>query len=176
MKSDVIMIDNRSNGFETALEETRKVAAYQGLDRKETMRLLLCAEEMLSMARSVTGEMQASFWIETAGKDLELHMSTKTVMDKEKRALLISAATSRKNESARSLLGRIRDAFEAAMANEADHSDQVPWEAWADLANHPVDDPEWDGYEQSVLRKVADQVKVGIRGSVVDLTVCKHFE
>ena len=57
MKSDVILIDNKGGGFSEALKETQKVAEYQGLDAKESIRLQLFTEEMLSMVRSVTGEM-----------------------------------------------------------------------------------------------------------------------
>ncbi len=67
MKSDIILIDNQGNGFIDALEETKKVASYTGLEEKKTTRLQLMTEEMLSLARSVTGEMQASFWIENVG-------------------------------------------------------------------------------------------------------------
>ena len=51
------------------------------------------SEEMLSMVRSVTGGIQAKFWIDTEGKQYELHLSAQTVLDKEERAALISAAT-----------------------------------------------------------------------------------
>ena len=37
------------------------------------------------------------------------------------------------------------------------------------------EDREWDGYEQSILRRVADNIKVAIRGGLVDLTVTKSF-
>ena len=56
MKSDIILIDNQGNGFAEALEETKKVASYTGLEPKLTTRLQLMTEEMLSLARSVTGE------------------------------------------------------------------------------------------------------------------------
>ena len=174
MKSDVIHIDNRGNGFQDALQETVKAAEYRGLSHKEELRLRLCTEEMLSLARSVTGELQASFWLESEGKKFDLHMSTKTVMDREKRERLISSASSRKNEAAHSFLGRLRDAFEAAMVSEPDNS--IPDDALDDLANHPIEIPEWDEYEQSILRKAADDVKIAIRGGVVDMTVSKSFE
>ena len=174
MKSDVIHIDNRGNGFQDALQETAKAAEYRGLSHKEELRLRLCTEEMLSLARSVTGELQASFWLESEGKKFDLHMSTKTVMDREKRERLISSASSRKNEAAHSFLGRLRDAFEAAMVSEPDNS--IPDDALDDLANHPIEIPEWDEYEQSILRKAADDVKIAIRGGVVDMTVSKSFE
>ncbi len=176
MKTDIIAIDNHGAGFERVLDETGRTAVFKDLNKKQTMALTLCAEEMLSMARSITGEVKASFWIECEEKNFELHLSTKTVMDKEKRQLLLSASTSRKNEAANTLLGRIRDAFETAMAADPDRGEQLPMDLLADLPGHPVNDREWDGYERSILRKVADQVKIGIRGGTVDMAVCISFD
>ena len=173
MKSDIIHIDNRGNGFQDALAQTLKAARYRELEHGEELRLQLCTEEMLSLARSVTGEMEALFWLKSEGKQFELHMSTHTVMDKEKRNNLIASTTSRKNEAAGSFLGRLRDAFETAMASEPDTD--IPDEALDDLANHPIELPEWDAYEQSILRRTADQVRIGIRGGMVDMTVIKRF-
>ena len=175
MKSDTIMIDNQGNGFQAALDETMKAARYQKLSEKDALYLQLCAEEMLSLARSVTGEMQASYWLENDGPRFEMHMCTKTVMDSEKRYLLISSTTSRKNEAAKSFLGWLRNAFEEAMASDVDHSDQVSDDLPRDVFIHPENEDEWDGYERSILRKVADQVKISVRGRVVDMTVIKDF-
>lgn len=177
MRSDIIQIDNQGNGFARAVEETRRVARYQGMDQKQSLRLQLCTEEMLSLARSVTGELNASFYMECEGKKVDLHMTTKTVMDKEKRYNLLSSASSRKNEAANSFIGKLRDAFEQAMLSGADHTYyELPDEVAKDFTGQPIDDPEWDRYEQSTLRRLADDVKIGIRGGVVDMTVTKHFE
>ena len=46
----------------------------------------------------------------------------------------------------------------------------------ADLGNRAIADSEWDGYERSVLRKLADNIKVGIRGGLVDMTVVRNLE
>ena len=177
MKSNVIIIDNQGNGFDKALEESRKVAVYEDLTHKESLHLQLCAEEMLSLARSVTGEMQASFWIEAKDRAFDLHMTTKTVLDKEKRSLLLGAATSGKNEVAKSFLGSLRDAFEHAMAADVDHSSDLPEELVNDLPNHVIEcmDPEWDKYEQSTLKRLADTIRISIRGNDVDMTVSKRF-
>ena len=176
MKSDVILIDNQGKGFDEAVQQTKKVAEFRGITPKEAVRLQLMAEEMLSMARSVTGEMQASFWIESEGPAFELHMTTKTIMDKEKRYLLISSSSSRKNEAANSFLGRLRDAFEEAMTADIDHDYfDLPVELQADLSGRAIETPEWDHYEQSVLLRLADNVKIGIRGGEVHMTVIKDF-
>ena len=173
MKTDIISIDNHGRGFQEALVQTEKAAEFRGLSHKESLQLCLCTEEMLSLARSVTGEMAASFWLESEEKQFELHMSTKTVMDREKREQLIASATSRKNEAANSFLGRLRDAFEAAMVSE--QSAEIPDEVMDDMVNRSIEIPEWDQYEQSILGKVADDVKITIRGGTVEMTVAKSF-
>ena len=174
MKSDVIAINNQGEGFEKAKEETRKVADYKGLNDKQSLHLLLFTEEMLSMIRIISTDINASFWIEAEGNTVDLHLTTNLILDAKKRAQLINAATTRKNEAAKSLIGRIRDSFEQAMASEATFS-QPPYEIYPDIVGRNIDDPEWDEYECSVLRKLADNVKVSIVGSTVDMTVSKTF-
>ena len=153
MKSNVIEIDNAGNGFPKTLEETRWVAAESGLLDNESIELQLIVEEMLSMIRSVTGEVKATFWIEWLGRSYNLHVSTRTLMDKTMRSQLISASTSQKNEAANSFLGHLRNAF-----------------TWHE------DDPEWDRYEESVLRQLANDIKIDIRGRQVNLTVTRQFD
>ena len=174
MKSDIINIDNSGNGFRDALLQTTKTAQFRDLRHKEALQLRLCAEEMLSLARSVTGEMQATFWLESDGKQFDIHLSTKTVMDREKRNNLLASATSRKNEAASTFLGKLRDAFEQALLSDPDYS--IPEDALDDLANHPIVISEWDEYEQSILREVADDVKIYIRGNMVDMIITKNYK
>ena len=177
MVSDIIRIDNRGNGFREAVNETKKAAEYRGIDRKASLQLQLITEEMLSLARSVTGEMQASFWLENDGNRFEMHLTTKTVIDKEKRYQLISSATSQKNEAAKGFLGKLRDVFEEAMASDAEREYYtLPADVEADLSGRVFDDPEWDGYERSVLRTIADDIKISIRGGLVEMIVSKSFQ
>lgn len=174
MKSDVISITNHGDGFEQALEETRKVSAYKGLGGKDALHLMLFTEEMLSMAKIVAGDMAANFWIETEGDDFVLHMTTKTKLDKQMRTQLIETSTSRRNEAANSFLGKLRDAFEQAMAS--DHTyEEAPYDVMEDIIGREIADTEWDQFECSILRKLADTVKVSIRGNEVDMTVRKSF-
>ena len=177
MKSDVITINNKGRGFKEAVEATKKVADFQGLGEKDSLQLQLCAEEMLSMARSITGEVSASYWIECEDKKFDLNMTTETVMDKEKRELLIAASTSRKNEAAGTFLGMLRDAFEEAMLADSDKIYyQLPDDVAADVVGRYIDSPEWDGYEQSILRRLVDDIKISIKGGVVTMTVTKNVK
>ena len=176
MKSDVITIDNKGLGFKEAVEATKKVADFNGLGDKDSLKLQLCAEEMLSMARSITGEIKASYWVECENSKYNLKMTTQTVMDKEKRYLLLSSSSSHKNEAAKTFLGMLRDAFEEAMLSESDKTYyELPDDVASDVAGRYIDDPEWDRYEQSVLKKLADDIKISIKGGVVEMTVTKSF-
>ena len=177
MKSDLVIIDNHGKGFAEALDQTRRTGIYRDLPRKEQMRLQLIAEEMLSMASSLTGSTEATFWIESEGKAFEVNMTTQTVMDMEKRRELLASATTRKNAAAQGFLGRLRDAFEEAMTAQADAPVfELPTETQADLTGREyASSSEWDKYERSVLFRLADNLKVGIRGGLVSVTVSKDF-
>ena len=174
MRSDIVNIDNSGRGFEDAVEQTKKVASFNDIGELQTIQLQVLTEEMLSLARSITGEVKASFWIEMQGGQADLHMTTRAVLDKEKRAELINSSTSRKNEAAKTFLGRLRDMVEEAMA--ADPAHYTPSnDILADLPHGDYDAPEWDGYERSILRTLADDVRIGIQGETVDITVSKRF-
>ena len=176
MKSDIIMIDNQGKGFSDAVKETQRVARYAGLDRKNTLHLQLLTEEMLSLCRSVTGEMKASFWLESDRGTYTLHMNTNTVLDSIERQELIDSTTNRRNEATKSFLGMVRDAFERAMASDKTYqSYEFSREEAEDMVGRDMEVPEWDGYERSVLAKLADDVKVSIKGQEVDMTVSKSF-
>ena len=179
MKSDKILIDNQGTGFAAAVAETRKVADFRGVSHKDALQLQLMTEEMLSLIRSVTGEVQATFWLESEGNNFDLCLTMKTVMDQEKRYLLISSTSSQKNEAANSFLGKLRDAFQEAMAAEVSEAEytynEIPDDAINDVYNRCIDDPEWDRYEQSILLRLADNVKISIKGKTVQMTVSKSF-
>ena len=175
MKTEIIRIDNQGNGFQEAIDETKRLAALQNLNDEEALQLDHITEETLSLIRSVTGEIQASFWIEAEDKTFCLHLTTKTAMDKEKRYHLVSSASSRKNEITKSFLGRLRNAIEQALAANVVHQyDNPEGEPSEYLSYHPAD-PEWDGYEKSILKQLADNIKIAIRGGQVEMTVSKDF-
>ena len=175
MRSDIVWIDNNGKGFEEAIEQTKKIAEFEGVGEMETIRLQVLAEEMLSLARSVTGELQASFWIEMEDMQAVMHMTTRTELNKEERAELIASSTSRKNEAATSFLGKLRDRIEMAIAAEPTH--YIPSaDLMSDLPFGLYEEQEWDGYERSILRRMADNVSIGIKGDVVDIVVTKRLD
>ena len=170
MKTDEIKVTSQGGGFSLALDETRRVSIYCGLKGKDALHLTLFTEEILSLVRMFSDDIEAFFQIECDAKHIDLHLSAKAFLDKKKRAQLISAATSQKNEAANSFLGKIRNAFEQALAADYEYS-EMPFDLQTDIFGRLAEEPDWGEYECSILRKLADDVKVSIRGDKVDLTV-----
>ena len=198
MKTDVITVSSRGTQIESALAQVDKVAAYKGLTRKNALHLRLLTEEMMGMMRSITGETEGKFWIEDEDNVYQLHLQVLTSMNSEKREQLLAASSSGKNESAKGLMGRLRDFFDKGADEDIagfssplmlpgmyEHSSTptLDWE-WSMLSYEEAlayrvreDDPAakeaWDELEKSVVAKVADDVKVSIRGRSVEMTIVK---
>ena len=198
MKTDVITVSAKGKRMETALEQVEKVAAYKGLSPKNTLHLRLLTEEMMSMMRSITGEPEGEFWIEDNDGEFALHLRVASRMNLEKRAQLLSVSASGKNEAARGLMGRIREFFDWGCDEEYDglsmplmpdafeHSSSpiLDWE-WsmrryenavsAKMGQDSAAREAWDELEKSVVKHVADDVKVFIRGGFVEMTILKKM-
>ena len=200
MKTDMITVSSRGSQMEKALEQVEKVAAYKGLSEKDALHLRLLTEEMMGMMRSITGETSGQFWIEDEDDVYSLHLAVNTSMNSGKRDQLLSAATSGKNESAKGLMGRLRDFFDresdedvAALSSSLlmpemyDQFSSPTLEMEWTMARYESglasrveqDDPAakeaWDELEKSVVAHVADDVKVSIRGRSVEMIIIKKL-
>lgn len=114
MKSDIIQIDNQGAGFRDVLEHTARTARFRALSHRESLRLRLLAEEMLSMLRELTGKTEAKFWIESDGKRFELHLLAHPLITGQMRRDLLSVSSTGKNAAATGVLGKLRNIFESA--------------------------------------------------------------
>ena len=200
MKTDMITVSSRGSRMEAAMDQVEKVIAYKGLSGKNALHLRLLAEEMMGLMRSVTGETDGQFWIEDEDNEYRLHLRVRVFLNSEKKEQLLAASSSGKNESAKGLIGRLRDFFNYAADEEFtaysstlllpemyDHSATplLDWEwsmsryetALSGLVkqNDPAAREAWDELEKSVVKNVADDVKVFIRGGVVEMVILKKL-
>ncbi len=187
MKSDVIHIESNGTGIEEALKQTEAVAVFKSLPEKEAIHLRLLAEEMTGMIKALTGELTAEYWIETNGDCFELHLLTNTAMNADKRERLLAVSTSGKN-STKGFMGKVRSAFESAFsamgkgysdvvgAGLVDQTGHVAYLDWtlSQYRKNAVGE-DWDELERSIVAKLADEVKVCIRGSNVEMIIEKKM-
>ena len=204
MKTDVIEIITNGEGIENALTETERAAAYRRLEPKQTLRLRLLAEEMTGMLRTLVGDERFRYWLESEGTAFALHLETQTVMTPKLRNALLDTSTSGRNEAAKGFMGRLRDilaamsesyqptgaemgcgysyvnvtGFDASM-DASPNAALLGWslKAYRDaVAQNRENEPEkWDELEKSITAKLADDVKIFIRGNNVEMVIEKTF-
>ena len=198
MKTDVIAVSSRGNRMESALLQADKVSAYKGLSPKGALHLRLLTEEAMGLMRSITGETDALFWIEDQDDEFELHLQVQTALSEEARNRLLSVSSTGRNESAKGLMGRLRAFFDWESDEDTaacsglflpdaleSSSPMLDWE-WSlrryESAlysrveqNAPGAKEAWDELEKSVVKNVADDVKVYIRSGVVELVILKKL-
>ena len=178
MKAKTIAIHPSGNGFIDAGQETEQTAASLGLTNEETQYLCLITEEMLSMLRSVAGELNAEFWLEGDSKSVILHLCARQKLGNVQRSELIQSTSSGTNDAAQGFLGKLREMFVQAMSVGKDIDRYYSSEDYqaADITDAVISTPKWDRFERSVLLALADNVSISIRGGIVDLTVSKRFQ
>ena len=204
MKTDVIEITNKGEGVESVLTETERAAVYRGLTPKQALRLRLLAEEMTGMLRTLVGDERFRFWVESEGMAFSLHLETQTVMTPELKEALLNTSSSGKNEAAKGFMGRLREIFTAMsesyqpvgteMRYGYSYVDVIDFDASMDVSpnaallgwslkayrdavaeNREKEPEKWDELEKSITAKLADDVKIFIRGNNVEMVIEKAF-
>ena len=193
MKTDVIVISSEGNNMEEALKQIDKISAYKELSPKGALSLRLLTEETLAMMRAIAGNVNGEFWVEDRNGVYELHLLVRTLVDEKMRGQLLAASASGRNEATRGFMGKIRSFFEpssgvpmfsagfAGGSPEAFGSYTWSMDDYRDQLrqyrekNERDSQEEWDELERSVVAKIADDVKVGILGRNVEMTIIKKL-
>ena len=200
MKTDKISVSSQGARMNAALEQADKVAAYKGLSIKDALHLRLLTEEMMGLMRSITGEREGIFWIEDEDGEYRLHLQVRTLLNSEEREQLLAVSSTGKNESAKGLMGRIRDFFDWGSdedlatytsplllpdAFEYTSSPSLDWEwsmaRYENALSTQIEQGDqnvreaWDELEKSVVSHVADEVKVSIRSGTVEMIIYKKL-
>lgn len=204
MKTDVIEITPSGEGIETALFETERAAVYRGLEPKQALRLRLLAEEMTGMLRTLIGNTPFRYWAESEEKRFSLHLATETQMTYDLRKTLLETSSTGKNAAAKGFMGRLRDIFTRLTDADTvpaypyeygyGYVDVTGFDASMDLSpnamlcgwslkayrdavaeNREKEPEKWDELEKSITAKLADDVKIFIRGNTVEMVIEKSF-
>ena len=193
MKTEKIVVSSKGRGMDAALAQVDQTASQMGLSPREALHMRLLVEEMMNMVRSIIGDLEGKFWIETEDKAYRLYLQMASVLGTEQRKQLISASTSGQNEAHRGIMGKIRAFFEpmpiedtpaylAGTIVRGDENDDLNWsmEAYRERLLNRKDasdeaQEEWDELEKSVVSHIADNVTVSIRNYNVELMIYKKL-
>ena len=198
MKSNICKINNGTADLSGILNESGKVAVYNGFDHKQSLQLRLICEEIDGMLPNIIDEFEGDLWIECEEGVCKVNISIKipefNVVKKEE---LIGIAKNKRNAAAVGFVGKIRNAVENFLLDEeAMHamnvssrlfhlptgmSDGVDYaylwslEQYRAQVQKDEQGEDWDELEKSVLASVADDVIVKVKGNCADIVMVKKF-
>lgn len=208
MKTDHIRLTSDLEGRTEALREAERFCGYHGLTGKQAMYLRLLTEESISMVNGILNGFEGEFWLESEQTDkgclCRVCVSASVNVSEVQEEALLSVSSSGQNESARGIMGKVRqmfrwylqqaDAEAIAMSNPMNPlgNDWVtmgmgtgftPESAayWSlrqytrNLADAAEKDDSWDELEKSIVAKIADEVRVGIHMDRAEVIIEKCF-
>ena len=194
MRSDIYNW-NKDADTDMILDETERIGIFVGLKAREAATLRLLAEEMFGMTKGILAasenvpEWGASFYIENKNKDFTLYLNVKAYIASKAREEFLGVAKDGENASEKSLLGKLKGAFERVIYSLDNTSSSmilaesyvygidtsIMWSLsdYSDANSEQGD--EWDGMEKSILIGASDNVTVGVSAHSAHLTVRKDF-
>ena len=198
MKSNVCKIEKGTKDLELILNESERVAEYNGLTHKQTLQLRLLCEEIDGMLPNIIDDFDGDIWIEFEDGVCKVQVSIQIPdFNIDKKEDLIDIAKNKKNAAAVGIVGKIRNAIENMLLNESSVGAFIPdyrsicigtgycegvdysylWslEEYRSTVKKEEKPEDWDELEKSVIASVADDVIVGVKGKQANITIVKKF-
>lgn len=194
MKSNICVVKKGGLGLENILTEVEKVTNYNGLQKKEALRLRLLAEELVGMLPELVKNFEGCFWLQNNENRYELHVELSVEnISKEDKETLIAVSAKKKNAAASGFMGKIRDIAENMLLSSdapidpdylSDYYSVDVHYTYAWTLDYYVKQQKegtaesgeaWDQIEKSIVAKLADDVIVGVRGKKVEIVIKKEF-
>ena len=201
MKSNICKIEKGTRALDAILKESERVAEYNGLNHKQTLQLRLICEEIDGMLPYIIDDFEGRFWIDFEDGVCKVNASIQIPeFYTDKKEALINVAKNKKNAAAVGIVGKIRDAIENFIFNEAameiwdlsaesygpygfasgycevaDYSYYWRLEEYKNYVKKEEKKEEWDELEKSVIASVADDITVGIKGTSAEIVIIKKF-
>lgn len=202
MKTDVITIRSDLDGSDLVIDMTERFAAYHGITGRDAMHLRLLTEETVSMVHGILDGFSGEFWLEREktkqGLLCRICLSAEKQVNGEQESQILSVATSGRNESAKGVMGKIRELLRRSLQTtsaEDELSLQTMTDTWMQTGTagagltpgaafwslqtyrqnlaEKTGSPEWDELEKSIIAKIADEVKVWLRSDATEIVIEK---
>ena len=204
MKTDVISIYGDLNGQSAAMQEAEHFSEYLHLSGKNAMHIRLLTEEAISLVHGIIPDFKGDFWLESEqtekGLLCRICVSASANVSDTQETKLLAVSSSGKNEDAKGIMGKIRQLFRWSMQHTED--EQMIKQSWFEMgcygshvntsaaldyywslssySQKVKDDPktgaeERDELEKSIIAKLSDEVRVGIRSGQSEVIIEKYF-
>lgn len=204
MKTDVISIYGNLEGQSAAMSEAEHFTEYLHLTGKKAMHIRLLTEEAIGMVHGIINGFKGDFWLESEqtenGTLCRICVTANADVSDRQEEKLLSVSTSGKNEDAKGIGGKIRQLLRWSIQHTED--EQEIKQSWFEMgcygthttglatgnyywslanyrnqvnSNPQSDEGDRDELEKSIIAKLADEVKVGIRSGKAEVIIEKLF-
>ena len=198
MKTNVISITSDLAGRAEAMQEAERFSVYNGLTGKNAMHIRLLTEETISMVNGIVKDFEGDLWMESeptpSGLLCRICVAANVSVSEGQEEQLLDIATAGKNTEAVGILGKIRQLFRWSL-QQTDTTSSLQtntlssWYAmgvqdasyWSlrqytqQLQQKQPEGEEWDELEKSIIAKLADEVRVGIRAERAEVVIEKYI-
>jgi hypothetical protein len=196
MRSDVWKFDKSNPQAERIVEKVEKVGLFCELSPKNARNLRLLAEEMISLVNRILPHFEGELFVENEDRSFQIQMKLRTLITPEERDVLLDTVGGKNSAFGKGIFGKIAAVLAegAIMANDPEVSRDISMtgmrysqgfmaDAWLMSTYVPVRaeaenarEIRNDGLEKSIIVNLADDCKIGVRASNVEITVTKCFQ
>ena len=195
MKSNVCILNGVEPDMQNVFDEVNKVALYNGLKRKDTLQLMLLAEELIGIQKGILGFTNGNFYIENKDSVYRICLHADISTDVITQERFVDMSTQNRNEAARGIIGKIKyianlmvngnttvlpdyDIFNS-QGNSYIYVDSMEYDRTWSLdgyrSNLPRGSAAWDEMERSIVANIADDIIVGATATYIELTAIKKI-
>ena len=202
MKSDIISICGDLTGQREAMQEAERFTEYLRVTGKNAMHIRLLTEEAISLVHGIIHDFKGEFWLESEQTEQGILCricvaANANVTDGQEQKLL-DVSTTGKNEEAKGIMGKIRQVLRWSIQHTDDELNIK--QSWYERGSYAAGDPnavnyywsltvyrdsvendprsdaeERDELEKSIIAKLSDEVKVGIRSGKAEVIIEKKI-
>ena len=202
MRSDVIAICGDLSGQKEAMQEAERFTEYLRLTGKNAMHIRLLTEEAISLVHGIIHDFKGDFWLESEQTEqgilCRICVAANTDVTDGQEQKLLDVSTTGRNEEAKGIMGKIRQVLRWSIQHTDD--EQSVKQAWFERGSYAVrdanavnyywslavyrdsveSDPKFDAeerdeLEKSIIAKLSDEVKVGIRSGKAEVIIEKRL-
>lgn len=196
MKSNVCTLKGIEPNLKEVLAEVEKVAAYNGLAKKQALQLSLLSEELIGIQKGILGFVEGSFYIENTGNVYKLCLHADINTDVLTQERFVEMSTRNANEATRGIMAKIKYVVNYLMSGNSAalpdydlfnsqssyHCYATPtaydkvWSLGGYKDGLSKENEVWDEMERSIVANIADDLIVGATANYVELTAVKKFD
>ncbi|WP_027217789.1 hypothetical protein [Butyrivibrio fibrisolvens] len=197
MKTDIIKLNSDISSWEDALDETEKCGRYNNLGDTQVLKLRLLGEELMNLMKSIVGEFDGSYWIETKNNKFEVHVTADTqVSFLQRESLLDASKTSEEEQKKKGFFKTIINVWKDYVETQSVilndpimqqrieimglgiDSGELALKSWSlnrYVETLPDDQKEKDDLEQFIVKSLADDILVSAKKDHASLIAVRTF-